>query len=142
MIRRPPISTRTHTLSLHDALPIYESGLKDLIRSFVPPAEAAARLPVASLSAPPPVSRKFGPLRLFKRLMPREDGFFELFARHAETVVGGADALGAMFAGEAGIEEHCRRIAEFENQADTVTRHVPHALRRRDERREGKQGVR
>src|SRR3546814_9597232 len=85
---------------------------------------------VASLSAPPPVSRKFGPLRLFKRLMPREDGFFELFARHAETVVGGADALGAMFAGEAGIEESCRRIAEFEHQADTVTRDVLHAVRR------------
>src|SRR3546814_19674329 len=85
---------------------------------------------VASLSAPRPVSRKCGPLRLFMRRMPREDGFFELFARHAETVVGGADALGAMFAGEAGIEESCRRIAEFEHQADTVTRDVLHAVRR------------
>src|SRR3546814_18202419 len=35
-----------------------------------------------------------------------------------------------MFAGEAGIEESCRRIAEFEHQADTVTRDVLHAVRR------------
>src|SRR3546814_14456320 len=35
-----------------------------------------------------------------------------------------------MVAGEAGIEESCRRIAECEHQADTVTRDVLHAVRR------------
>jgi predicted phosphate transport protein (TIGR00153 family) len=62
--------------------------------------------------------------------MPKENSFFDLFARHAETVVGGADAMTAMFSGETGIEESCRKIADYEHQADAVTRDVLHAVRR------------
>lgn len=112
------------------AAAVDEPGLKALIRDFTPPAEAAARVPVAALSAPPPLGKRPGFFRLFKAIMPKEDSFFDLFARHAETVVGGADAMSAMFSGEAGIEESCRRIAEFEQQADTITRDVLHAVRR------------
>jgi uncharacterized protein len=109
---------------------VAEPGLKELIRSFVPPAEAASRVPVASLSTPPPPSSKFPLFRLFKRIMPREDSFFDMFARHAEVSVGAADALAAMFGGEADIQDACRRISDLEHQADTITRDVLHAVRR------------
>ena len=112
------------------AAAVEEPGLKELITAFVPPPTAAGRVPVASLSAPPPPPGRFKLFGLFKKIMPREDGFFEMFARHAETLVGGADALGAMFAGEAGIKESCDRITDFEHQADAITRDVLLAVRR------------
>lgn len=112
------------------AAAVDEPGLKALIRDFAPPAEAAARLPVASLSTPPSPPAGIGFFRLFKSIMPKEDSFFDLFARHAETVVGGADAMSAMFSGEAAIEESCRQIADYEHQADAITRDVLHAVRR------------
>lgn len=107
-----------------------EPGLKELIRSFVPPAEAASRVPIASLSAPPPPSRKFPLFRMFKKIMPKEDSFFDMFARHAETSVAAADALATMFGGAADIQECCRRISDYEHQADTITRDVLLAVRR------------
>lgn len=107
-----------------------EPGLKDLIRAFTPPPVAASRVPVALLSAPPPPPSRFPLLKWFKAVMPREDGFFDMFARHAETSVGAADAMAAMFAGQAGIEESCRRIKDYEHQADAVTRDVLLAVRR------------
>lgn len=107
-----------------------EPGLKELIAAFDPPPVAAGRVPVASLSAPPLPPARFSVLNIFKKIMPREDSFFEMFARHAETLVGGADAMGAMFAGQAGIQESCDRITEFEHQADAVTRDVLLAVRR------------
>ena len=107
-----------------------EEGLKQLLRDFTPPATAASRVPVASLSAPPPPPPRFPLLKWFRAVMPREDSFFDMFARHAETVVGGADAMTAMFSGEVGIPEGCARITEFEHQADAITRDVLIAVRR------------
>jgi predicted phosphate transport protein (TIGR00153 family) len=69
-------------------------------------------------------------LKLFKALMPKEVGFFDLFERHAATLVGGAEVMKRMFAREESIPDACRRISEFENQADEVTREVLHAVRR------------
>jgi predicted phosphate transport protein (TIGR00153 family) len=69
-------------------------------------------------------------LNWFKALMPKEDRFFDLFAAHAETLVGGADAMGSMFAGETGIEQACIQITDFEHQADDITREVLLAVRR------------
>jgi predicted phosphate transport protein (TIGR00153 family) len=69
-------------------------------------------------------------LKLFKALMPKETGFFDLFERHAETLVGGAEVMKRMFAKEESIPEACRQISEFENQADEVTREVLLAVRR------------
>jgi len=107
-----------------------EEGLKDLIRHFTPPPTAASAVPLAALSAPPPPPSRFSVLKLFKRIMPREDGFFEMFANHAATLVGGADTMGAMFAGEMPIAAACDRITDFEHQADAVTRDVLLAVRR------------
>ena len=66
----------------------------------------------------------------FKALMPQEVRFFDMFERHAENLVGGAEVMSRMFAKEEGIEEACRRIADFEEKADGVTREVLHNVRR------------
>ncbi|CDX26253.1 hypothetical protein MPLB_770048 [Mesorhizobium sp. ORS 3324] len=36
----------------------------------------------------------------FRRLLPREDRFFDLFERYSRTVVGGAEALEQLLQGE------------------------------------------
>jgi predicted phosphate transport protein (TIGR00153 family) len=112
------------------AAAVEEPELSALIQSFVPPPTAASRVPIASLSTPPPPPSRFSVLNIFRKIMPREDSFFEMFARHAETLVGGADAMGAMFSGEMPIAEACNRIDEYEHQADAITRDVLLAVRR------------
>jgi predicted phosphate transport protein (TIGR00153 family) len=69
-------------------------------------------------------------LRWFHALMPKEERFFELFARHAEAVLGGARALRAMLEGGAEVESRCREVVDFEHRADDVTREVLIAVRR------------
>ena len=69
-------------------------------------------------------------LSLFKKIMPQEARFFDMFERHAETLVGGAEVMSRMFAKEEGIQEACRQISEYEEKADQVTREVLHGVRR------------
>ncbi|KQY27036.1 DUF47 domain-containing protein [Rhizobium sp. Root482] len=66
----------------------------------------------------------------FRKLLPREDKFFELFEAHSRTVVGAADALKALLAGEGDHEAHCNRIIALEDEADNITRDVMLAVRR------------
>lgn len=66
----------------------------------------------------------------FRRLMPREDRFFDLFARHAAVVVSGAEALRKLLAGGENVERYCREIVSLENQADEIAREVLLAVRR------------
>jgi hypothetical protein len=61
--------------------------------------------------------------------MPREDRFFDLFARHSRATVGAAEALNALLSGK-DSEKHCQRIVELENDADEITRDVLLAVRR------------
>ena len=65
----------------------------------------------------------------FRKLLPREDRFFDLFDRHSRTVVAAAEALARLLAGEH-VEENCRRIIELENEADAITAEVLLAVRR------------
>jgi predicted phosphate transport protein (TIGR00153 family) len=69
-------------------------------------------------------------LRWFHALMPKEERFFEMFARHSEAVLAGAHALRAMLEGGAAVELNCRTVMERENDADNVTRDVLIAVRR------------
>ncbi|ANH03946.1 MULTISPECIES: DUF47 domain-containing protein [Shinella] len=69
-------------------------------------------------------------LSLFRKLMPREDRFFDLFEQHSRTVVGAAEALQSLLAGGPDMEEHCNRIVELEDKADDITREVLLAVRR------------
>ena len=68
-------------------------------------------------------------MKLFKKLMPREDRFFDLFEQHARTVRGAAEAMRDILGGQGDIEAHCRRIVELEDQADEITREVLLAVR-------------
>ena len=112
------------------AAAVDEPGLGQIILAFTPPPAAASRFPPARLYAPPPAPARFPMLRLFKAIMPREDSFFEMFARHSATLVGGADALADLLSGDSPIEEACARITDFEHEADAITRDVLLAVRR------------
>jgi predicted phosphate transport protein (TIGR00153 family) len=68
-------------------------------------------------------------MSVFRRLMPREDKFFEMFCEHARTVVEAADALSALLRGET-VETNCERIVALEDRADGITRDVLLAVRR------------
>ncbi|RUX33738.1 DUF47 domain-containing protein [Mesorhizobium sp. M2A.F.Ca.ET.042.01.1.1] len=65
----------------------------------------------------------------FRKLLPREDRFFDLFERHSRTVVGGAEALQHLLSGE-DIDRWCQTIVDLENEADGITAEVLLAVRR------------
>ncbi len=69
-------------------------------------------------------------LRWFHALMPKEDRFFDLFARHSEAVLGGAKALRAMLEGGVAVKANCQTVMDREHDADNVTREVLIAVRR------------
>lgn len=68
-------------------------------------------------------------LSWFRKLLPREDRFFDLFARHSRTIVGAAEALDNLLAGK-DIQHQCETIIRLENEADDITREVMQAIRR------------
>jgi predicted phosphate transport protein (TIGR00153 family) len=65
----------------------------------------------------------------FRALMPKEERFFELFTRHAQVTLAGAEALRALLNGD-DVPQYCREITKRENEADEITREVLTALRR------------
>src|SRR3978361_2123046 len=69
-------------------------------------------------------------MRLFRYFLPREERFFDLFARHSQTVVQGAQALEGMLRGGEEVPVYCQRVNQFENDADQITREVLTAVRR------------
>jgi len=69
-------------------------------------------------------------LAWFQALMPKEDRFFELFARHSLTLVAGAEALRRLLEGGEAVARHCGEIVEREHEADEITREVLLAVRR------------
>jgi uncharacterized protein len=69
-------------------------------------------------------------LAWFQYLMPKEQRFFDMFVRHAQVVVAGAEALRELLKGGEGIARHCQTIFDRENDADEITREVLTAVRR------------
>ena len=69
-------------------------------------------------------------LQWFHKLLPREERFFDLFARHSEVVVAGAKALLAMLEGGEGVTLNCKTVMDREQDADNITREVLMAVRR------------
>jgi len=65
----------------------------------------------------------------YRRLLPREDRFFDMFARHSETLVQASRALEQLLSGK-DVEANGKRIFELEDQADGITREVMLALRK------------
>lgn len=66
----------------------------------------------------------------FRALLPKEERFFDLFARHSRTLVKGAEALEGMLRGGEDTAVYCQRVSQFENDADQITREVLTAVRR------------
>ena len=69
-------------------------------------------------------------LHWFHALMPKEEKFFELFARHSIAVLAGAEALRAMLEGGDSIARNYQIVMDREQDADDVTREVLIAVRR------------
>jgi len=63
-------------------------------------------------------------------LMPKEERFFDLFTRHAQITLAGAQALSALLKGGGDVLGYCREITWHENEADEITREVMTALRK------------
>ncbi len=121
-------TTRWFTLA-EAAGSVAERSLRGLILAFRPPGAAPMTAPKVR-EGESLLASGFGVLKLFRAIMPKEDRFFDMFRRHADILVSGADAMVAMFDGEEGIAESCRRIAQHEHAADDVTRDVLLAVRR------------
>jgi uncharacterized protein len=69
-------------------------------------------------------------MRWFRALLPKEERFFDLFSRHAATVVKGAEALQGVLRGGEQTLAFCQKVNQFENEADGITREVLTAVRR------------
>ncbi len=69
-------------------------------------------------------------MRWFRAFLPREERFFELFARHAATVVQGAQALQGVLRGGEETFAFCQQVNQYESEADGITREVLTAVRR------------
>src|SRR6266545_8194591 len=69
-------------------------------------------------------------LTWFRALLPKEERFFDLFVRHSEAIVAGAEALRAMLEGGEAIPRNYRTVMDREHDADDVTREVLIAVRR------------
>ncbi|MCK8783066.1 DUF47 family protein [Roseomonas sp. NAR14] len=69
-------------------------------------------------------------LSLFRRLLPREERFFDLFDRHARLITAAAESLSGMLQGGEAAQRHYRDVLEREDEADAITREVVQAVRR------------
>jgi uncharacterized protein len=69
-------------------------------------------------------------LSWFQALMPKDVGFFDLFERHAETLVLGSRALRSLLDGGDGVLGFSQEIKRQEHAADVITRDVLLAVRR------------
>src|SRR5260370_2191873 len=61
---------------------------------------------------------------LLQRFLPREEGFFDLFAKQAANIHVGADALLKMLSHNAGVPEQVQIVKAIEHEGDEIT----HAL--------------
>jgi len=68
-------------------------------------------------------------MSIFRKLMPREDRFFDMFNRHSKTVVSAAQALDQLLKG-VDVQTNCDLIVKYENEADDITHEVLLAVRR------------
>jgi predicted phosphate transport protein (TIGR00153 family) len=85
---------------------------------------------VAAAALPAAISSEAVVLGWFRALMPKEERFFDLFTRHAQITLAGAQALSAMLKSSDGILDYCREITRRESEADELAREVMMALRR------------
>lgn len=66
----------------------------------------------------------------FYRIMPREERFFDMFERHAQSLIAGSHAVRGMLEGGPRVKEFCEKISAHEHEADQITHEVLQAIRR------------
>ena len=66
----------------------------------------------------------------FRKMMPKEERFFDMFERHAALLVSGAKALRALLEGGASVAQNAATVAKFEDEADRVIQEVMDAVHR------------
>ena len=69
-------------------------------------------------------------MRWFQKILPREDKFFDMFERHSETLVVGAEALQKLFQAGGDIAGNSQIIIDKEDEADGIAREVMQSVRR------------
>jgi uncharacterized protein len=69
-------------------------------------------------------------LDIIKKIMPREEKFFDLFEAHAAKAVEAANTLLAIMAGGKDVEANCALLMRQEEEADVISAEVLQALRR------------
>ena len=65
-----------------------------------------------------------------KKLMPREDKFFDMFEAHAEKALAAAISLSAIFENAKTIEKYCAAVMKTEDEADHIAAQVNEGLRK------------
>jgi len=65
----------------------------------------------------------------FQRLLPHSGDFYVLFEKHAAAMMGAADALAQLTAGQGDRAAHLRTIRDREHDADEVIRQTLHEVR-------------
>jgi uncharacterized protein len=66
----------------------------------------------------------------FQALLPKEEKFYDLFERHAETLVAGAAALDRVLSGEGDLKDGIATLFAEEEKADRIAKEVMLAVRR------------
>jgi len=61
---------------------------------------------------------------LLQRILPRELGFFDLFAKQAENIHSGADALLKMLTHYTGVPEQVQIVKAIEHEGDEITHSI------------------
>ena len=69
-------------------------------------------------------------VRFLKKLMPREDKFFDLFEAHAVKSLAAAKHLAAIFEGGKNIAANCELLMKAEDEADLEAAKISEALRK------------
>jgi uncharacterized protein len=69
-------------------------------------------------------------MQWFQALMPKEERFFDLFARHSDVIAAGAKALRELLEGGDAVPRRCKDVMDREHDADDITREVLIAVRR------------
>jgi uncharacterized protein len=69
-------------------------------------------------------------LNLIKKVMPREEKFFDLFEAHAAKALQAAETLRAIMTGGKDIAANCAKLMQREEEADTIGAETLQALRR------------
>jgi uncharacterized protein len=67
---------------------------------------------------------------LFKKIMPKEEKFFDMFERHAACIVAASLTLREILDGGAGAHGACARLMKQEDEADAIGAEVNLALRK------------